>query len=244
MIVYTGPAKRRESAAQEMETAMKAVAMMSMALLALAATAALGRDWDDNFVPRDPAVKQPGHYEWTWDGKDSLGIEAPVNLHYTQAGSPRIVITGPDELLAHVQVGQGRIRTDQDWHYSGREHLQVTVTGVTVHNIALSGSGQASLEKLDLDHLNLAISGSGMLTGDGHVEHANLSLSGSGNADLSHLSASTANIHISGSGKARLTPHDSANVAVSGSGIVWMSARPAHLNQSISGSGGVRIDGN
>src|SRR5476651_53130 len=106
---------------QQMEIAMKAVfAMTGMALLALAASSALARDWNDDFVPRDPAVKQPGHYEWSWDGKDGLSLEAPVTLHYTPGGSPRIVATGPDEMLAHLQVGQGHIRVDRDWHYSGR----------------------------------------------------------------------------------------------------------------------------
>jgi hypothetical protein len=214
---------------------------IAMAALALAATAAVGRDWDDNFVPREPAVKQAGHYEWVWDGADSLGIQAPVRVRYTPAGTPRIVATGPDELLAHLQVGQGRIRVDRDWHYSGRDRIQVTVTGVTVHNIALSGSGQASLEKLDLDHLNLAISGSGSVRGDGRSDSVNLAVSGSGNADLANLAARSANIHISGSGRVNLTPSDSANIAVSGSGIVRMTARPPHLSQKITGSGGVRI---
>lgn len=218
--------------------------MIAMTVLALAATTAFAHGWDDDFIPRDPVVKQSGHYEWQWDGKDSLALQAPATMHYMPAGSPRIVVTGPDDLLAHVQVGQGRIRVDRDYHYSGHDRLQVTVTGVTVHNIALSGSGQADLEKLDLDHLNLAISGSGSLRGDGRADTVNLSVSGSGNADLANLAARTANIHISGSGRVNLTPRDSAALAVSGSGIVRMTARPPHLSQAVTGSGGVRIGGN
>jgi hypothetical protein len=38
-----------------------------------------------------------------------------------------------------------------------------------------------------------------------------------------------------------LTPRDSANIAVSGSGVVHMTVRPPHLSQKITGSGGVRI---
>lgn len=218
---------------------MKATMVISAAL-ALAATAAVARGWEGDFVPREPAVKQSGHYEWSWDGRDDLGLEAPATLRYTPEGSPRIVITGPDDLLAHVQVGQGRIRVDRDWHYSGNDRLVVTVTGVTVHNIALAGSGRASLEKLDLDHLNLSVAGSGTVTGDGQVGNANVSLAGSGAARLSRLQARNANIHISGSGEVDLTPRYDANVSITGSGIVHMTAMPGHLNQSIRGSGGVR----
>lgn len=222
---------------------MKAiVAISGLALLAVAVTGAFARD--DDFIPRDPVVKQPGHYEWSWDGKDSLGIQSPVDVRYTPAGSPRIVATGPEELLAHLQVGQGHIRVDRDWHYSGRDRIEVTVTGVTVHNIALSGSGSATLEKLALDHLNLAISGSGSVKGDGRSDSVNLAVSGSGNADLANLSVRNANIHISGSGNVKLSPRDEANVATSGSGTVRMAARPAHFTQAVSGSGGARFDRN
>lgn len=215
--------------------------MIAMTVLALAATTAFAHGWDDDFIPRDPVVKQSGHYEWQWDGKDSLALQAPATMHYMPAGSPRIVVTGPDDLLAHVQVGQGRIRVDRDYHYSGHDRLQVTVTGVTVHNIALSGSGQADLEKLDLDHLNLAISGSGSVRGDGRSDSINLAVSGSGNAELGRLETRSANIHISGSGRVDLSPRDSVNIATSGSGIVRMAARPAHFTQHVSGSGGARI---
>jgi hypothetical protein len=228
-----------------METAMKTlVAISGMVLLALAATTAFARDGDDNFVPREPSLKQSGHYEWNWDGKDGLSLEAPVSLRYTPGGSPRIVATGPDDMLAHLRIGQGRIRVDDDWHYSGRDRIEVTVTGVTVHNIALSGSGQAKLEKLDLDRLNLAISGSGSVKGDGRSDRVNLSISGSGNADLANLTTRSANIHISGSGNVKLSPRDEANIATSGSGTVRMAARPAHFTQALSGSGGARFDGN
>ena len=223
---------------------MKAVMAISGMMLALVASAAFARGWDGDFTAREPSVKQSGHYEWSWDGKDSLSLEAPVSLHYTPGGAPRIVATGPEELLAHLRVGQGRIRVDDNWHYSGPGRVEVTVTGVTVNSISLSGSGRATLEKLDLDRLNLSISGSGSVKGDGRSDQVSLSISGSGNADLAALTARTASVHISGSGKVDLTPRESASVSVSGSGIMRMTAKPAHYTQSVSGSGGIRINGN
>src|SRR5262249_55284048 len=157
--------------------------------------AAMARGWDDDFTPRDPGVKQAGHYEWTWDGSDGLSLEAPVTLHYSPAGSPRIGATGPDELLAHLEVGPGRIPVAPDWHYSGRDRVEITVSGVTVHNIALSGTGRAEFENVALDRLHLAISGSGSAAGSGRADHLDLAMSGSGNADLSRLTVRDANIH-------------------------------------------------
>jgi hypothetical protein len=217
------------------------MAMAALALATLAAGSAMARGWDD-FMPRDPVVKQAGHYEWTWDGDDGLSLEAPVTLHYAPGGTPRIVATGPDELLAHLEVGQGRIRVDRDWHYSGRDRVEVTVSGVTVHNISLSGTGHMEFNGLDLDRLHLAISGSGALTGAGRADRLDLAISGSGNADLSRLAVRDANIHLSGSGNVRVSPSGTVNLAASGSGVVRMTRQPARINQSVSGSGGVRIE--
>jgi len=217
--------------------------MFAMLALATLATGAAARGWDD-FTPRDPVVKQAGHYEWSWDGDDGLSLEAPVTLHYSPAGSPRIVATGPEELLAHLEVGQGRIRVQRDWHYSGSGRVEITVSGVTVHNIALSGSGRADFANVDLDRLHLAMSGSGDVTGTGRADHLDLAMSGSGNADLSRLTVRDANVHMSGSGNVRVSPSGNVNLAASGSGIVRMTRQPAHINQSVSGSGGVRVDNN
>jgi hypothetical protein len=41
-----------------------------------------------------------------------------------------------------------------------------------------------------------------------------------------------------------MTPREMASVSIAGSGVVRMAAKPPQLTQSITGSGGVRIDGN
>lgn len=226
---------------------MKTAMMISAAaLLALGATATLARDWDEDFTARDPASKQPGHYEWSWDGADSLSLQAPAVMHYTPGGSPRIVITGPEALLAHVRVGQGRIRMERDWHWdTDHEKLQVTVTGVTVHDINVGGSGRVDFEKLNVDHLALAVSGSGTMTGEGRSERLRVSVSGSGHADLKGLVAHDTDINLSGSGMlATGNGIEKLAANISGSGFVdlgQMQAREARIQMS--GSGRIAGDG-
>jgi hypothetical protein len=219
------------------------LALAGMALLALAARGALARDGDDDDAVRAPAVQQSGHYEWDWDGGDSLTLAIPAATRYVSTGSPRIVITGSDDFLAHVRVGNGRIRMARDWRNGRGERAQVTITGVTVHNITLAGSGRVTLEKLDLDRLHLTLAGSGALAGDGRADQLDLTVAGSGDCDLSRLAVGRANIHIAGSGQVRLTPRDQASLSVAGSGTVHMAALPPRISQSIVGSGGVRVDG-
>jgi hypothetical protein len=223
---------------------MKTICAMTAAVVAvLAAGAATARGWDD-FTPQDPVVKQPGRVEWKWDGDDGIGLGAPLTLHYTPQGAPRIVATGSDDILAHLQEWRGELRMEPGWRNSGNARAEVTITGVTARNISLSGTGRLEFENVDLDRLHLAISGSGSAAGGGRADHLDLAMSGSGNADLSRLTVRDANIHLSGSGNVRVSPSGTVSLAASGSGVVRMTRQPARINQSVSGSGGVRIEGN
>jgi hypothetical protein len=216
-----------------------ALCLFSMALSA----PALARDWSD-FTPREPSVKQSGHWEWAWDGDDGLGVNVGARVHYVASGPARITVTGPDDLLEKLRVGQGQISWCEDCRIrSGR--LDITVSGVTLHNVALHGAGgDIQMGRLDQDRLRLAISGTGKLSAGGRIDQVDLAISGSGDASLGDAIVRRANIHVSGSGNVEMTPRDEANVHVSGSGNIRMKAMPARLNQKVSGSGGVRIAGN
>lgn len=205
----------------------------------VAAFPAVARDRDD-FTPRDPSSRQPGRWEWAWDGSDGLGVGIGATVRYVPTGPARIVITGPEESLQQLEVGQGQIRWCDTCR--GSKKLEVVVSGVRLRSVAVHGSGgDVQLGRLDQDRLNLAISGTGRASAEGRIDRVDLSISGSGDADLGRATVQRANIHISGSGNAAITPREEANVHVSGSGNVRMAASPPRLRQAVSGSGGVRI---
>lgn len=214
---------------------------LAFSLLATAAIAQ-GRFWDSDFTPRDPAVSRPGHREWTWDGTDGLGLSVPAEVRVVPGGPARIVIEGPDALLAHIGVGQGKIRGDRDFHSNG-EKLQVTVSGVTLHNVSIAGSGKVDLGRLDQDRLSLAIAGSGGASAEGgRLGRLALNIAGSGHADLGGMKAQRTDVHIAGSGSVSLAASETVNASLIGSGTVRLAARPATINRSIVGSGDVIVE--
>lgn len=167
-----------------------------------------------------------------------------ATVHYVAGGPARITVTGPDALLDKLRVGQGQIRWCEDCSIRGGR-LDITVSGVTLHRVALhGGGGDVQMGRLDQDRLRLSISGSGRMSAGGRIDQLDLHISGSGNAALDDASVRRANIHISGSGDVGVSPRDEANIHVSGSGNIRMKAMPVRLNQKVSGSGGVRIVGN
>jgi hypothetical protein len=219
-----------------------AKAGLALCLLSLAGVAALARDHD--FTPRDPSLKQPGHWEWAWDGSDGLGVGlVGAKVHYVPTGPARIVITGPDEALAQVRVGQGQIRWCDDCR--AIRGLEVTVSGVPLRHVALSGADESiQLGRLDQDQLHLSLAGTGEIDAGGRIDQLSISLAGSGNIRMDDAKVQRANINIAGSGDITVTPREEANVHVAGSGRIRMTAMPARLNQSITGSGGVRVINN
>lgn len=216
-------------------------AALAFGLLSLGAAQA--RDWD-SFTPREPSLKQSGHWEWNWDGTDGLGIAVPATVHYQRSGPARIVITGPDELLEKLEVGQGEIHFCRDCR-TGPGRLEVKVSGVPLRRVSAAGSGaDVQLGWLDQEDLRLAIAGTGKISAEGRVDDVRVSIAGSGNVHLEKVAARRADINISGSGDVGLTPREEANIRIAGSGRIWMTAAPARVRQSITGSGGMRVTGN
>ena len=202
-------------------------------------------DWDDDWNWRhgdrwDRHERDGGPEttrQLTWDGGDSLEVEIPADVQYTQApGAPKVTVSGPERLVSDVEIDGGTIR------YMGHHHnhwggLTIVMSAPAVKRFELSGSGKLDIAGYKQDRLSLDISGSADVTAAGETDAVDVSVSGSGEADLSALKAKTADVDIHGSGEARLAPTDAAKVDISGSGEVTLLTHPPRLDTNISGSG-------
>jgi hypothetical protein len=204
---------------------------------------ALARSWD-NFTPREPSLKQSGRWEWKWDGGDSLRVSlVGAKVRYVPALPARIVITGSNEALKLVRVGQGLITWCDDCR--AIEGLDVVVNGMTLHDVTLSGADiDIQLGRLNQDRLNLALSGTGEIRAGGRVDRLDAYIAGAGDIHMGEASVRRAKIYIAGSGDITVNPREEADISVSGSGQVRMKAMPPRLTQKVTGPGGVRIAGN
>lgn len=213
---------------------------------------------------RTPAVIQSGRLEWKWDGGDRLAVGVPATVRYSEQGAPRVIVTGPDELLRQLRFRDGTINM-QEWGFSWgkQERLEIQVTGVRLNSFAVSGSARMLLGKLDRDALHLRVSGSGSVmmvgakardidmkvSGSGDIttealetRELDVDISGSGSASAMSGRADRIDLSISGSGKAEFDGLSSreAQVTMSGSGRAAVAPRDA-ANIRITGSGRVRM---
>jgi Putative auto-transporter adhesin, head GIN domain len=177
--------------------------------------------------------------EMAWTGGDTLEIDVPAQITYTQApGAGKLTVTGPQRALDSLEIEDGRLRFSHG-HYRHGGDLTIVMTAPAVTHFDLRGSGRLEIENYKQDKLNLDISGSAEVKAKGEAKGLQLSMSGSSDTDLSDLKLSDADVNIEGSGQATLAPTGAAIVDISGSGDVTLLTRPSKLESNVSGSGSI-----
>jgi hypothetical protein len=174
----------------------------------------------------------------TWTGGDTLDVDVPADVRYTQAPGPgKLTISGPEREVSAVEVEDGHIRFNRHSRHWG--DLTIVMTAPSVTRFNLNSDGDLSIEGYKQDKLALDISGSSDVTAKGEARSVELSVAGSGASDLTDLKVTDADVTIAGSGQATLGPTGAANVDISGSGEVTLLNHPTRLESNVSGSGSI-----
>ncbi len=177
-----------------------------------------------------------------WTGGDTLEVDVPADIVYTQGSQTKLTIAGPSDAVAAVRLEGGRITFDRDHGYDdARLKIEMTAPGVT--RFDLTGSQNLVLENYKQAKLSLDISGAAHVSAKGEAKEVGLDIAGSGDADLAELAVQDARLDISGSGHARIGPKGNVKVDISGQGDVDLTAKPAKLTTDITGSGHVSQPG-
>lgn len=177
-----------------------------------------------------------------WAGGASVAIHVPGTVSYQPGSLYSARATGPQALLEHLRVNDGRLEFDESID-SCDAKLNVFLTGPAVRHWGVAGSGDLLLSQLNQDDLDLDVEGSGSATVSGHVRHTRADIRGSGNMDLNSLEQTSIDLDIAGSGSASAVGRaEVVTASLSGSG----DARFGRLNVKnakvrITGSGNADI---
>ena len=207
----------------------------------------LGDHWGHHLVHvdfdgSDRAAGPMTTRDFAWNGGDSLDLNAPADLEYTQGPTTRITVTGPKSLLDKLTIRDGHIDLDDTCVgvcMNNDGPIKIVMTAPNITKFEANGSQSISILDYDQDQLKLQVSGSGDVTAKGKANHAVLDIAGSGDADLGGLTGDDVKVDISGSGDATIAPTKQADIQVSGSGDVHLMTRPPVVHSQISGSGDV-----
>jgi hypothetical protein len=183
---------------------------------------------------------------------NKIRISGPFDVHVHVGGSPAARATGPKDALDRLSVEQnGDTLVVKSlpggwggWPTGSHGPVVVEVTAPVLGGIAVTGSGDVTVDRVRGDALDIALSGSGSLD-IGTVEVGALSAVMTGSGDMSLTGrARTASAMLTGSGdlKAAGLVADDAQTKLVGSGDLSLGAR--HLVKVVlAGSGDVTIAG-
>jgi hypothetical protein len=172
----------------------------------------------------------------TWTGGDAIDIALPATIRFRGGEGNEIVLRGPPDIIAHVELQGARLTLNCRWSI-GRD-LKITLPDQPFRRVNLSGFN-LSMENLNQPELALSISGSGTLHGQGSVDQLGITVSGSGIARLADIAMKQLTVKISGSGNVEAAPKEDADISISGAGNVRLLSRPTRLKSHIAGSGQV-----
>lgn len=178
------------------------------------------------------------------DAPTTINLMGPDHVVVSEGADFAIALQGTDEAKDRMRfiLKDGTLsimRQDMDWNDDDGGIATVNVTMPAPEKIVIAGSGQlaasaladeaeiaiagsgsASILDINSTSLGVSIAGSGHLTAGGKVRELDLSVAGSGTADMAGLEVEDAEINIAGSGEATFSSDGEVNANIMGSGTV------------------------
>ena len=194
---------------------------------------------------------------------DSIGLSGSIGLHLRQ-GSPTALVVHADANLLPlletvVEGAQLQVRWKHGTSLRTDSRTWVEVTAPQVHAIASAGSGDITIDAMNVprlalslhgsggvqakglqsDELSLGLAGSNRVTLAGHAARVSMNVSGSGGIEAADLRADDVRVSVAGSGNASVNAARTLTVSIAGSGNVIYSGDPT-VQRAIAGSGTIR----
>jgi hypothetical protein len=151
-----------------------------------------------------------------------------------------VVVHGDRNLLSRVTT---RVRSDTlvigmtPGDLNARRPMFVVVDVPSLDRIGLQGAGNIAATGIDSPRLSVALPGSGNIDARGTATRLDVTISGQGTAALRGLTARTAYATLSGNGTIMVTATHRLTARISGSGTILYGGSPAHVAQSVTGTG-------
>jgi len=177
-------------------------------------------------------------------GISSVSLSGSGQVLIEQGDSESLTVTTDDNLMQYIKTEvRGNALdlgfTDPLTNVQPTNDIVFTLKVKKLEGLEISGSGKADVKRLAQDRLQVRISGSGDVSGQGTAQDLELRISGSGSYRGQDIKSQRATVGVSGSGNAVVSASDTLKADVSGSGTIEYIGDP-QVSQNISGSGSVR----
>lgn len=178
-------------------------------------------------------------------GFERVSFEGIGRVVIVQGDDESLRIEAEDNIMPHIETRvRGRtleIRFDNErWENIIRptEPIRFYLTVTDLSAVFLSGLGDIEIEDIEVESLDVTLSGAGSIMVSGSVRQQDVNVSGAGAYDAGDLRSEAADVNLSGAGSATVWATDSLDVNITGLGNVSYYGDPT-LEQSVSGLGNI-----
>lgn len=171
-----------------------------------------------------------------WDGSDKVELIVFSDASYTPGSDDKLHASGDPQVLAHLQIRDGRIDLDcRGWR--DRDKITLTLPGREFREFAIAGRSDLKLDRLNQSSLKAKIAGTGTMQANGKVDELKIDVAGVGHADFGKVTGRSARVSLAGVGSADIAPTDHAKINIAGPSTVNLHSDPKDLDTSIAGPG-------
>jgi hypothetical protein len=177
---------------------------------------------------------------------NSIRCEGPVNIVVEVGKTQALEITGDSKFVSKVETrvvgGELRVTMEEEEegkHINMRDSDKIVVSLPALTAFRVKGAGQAILNNVDGERLELRFLGAGRLAANGKVRHLNLSATGVGEVDTQALKAQSADVNFEGIGGVKVYAKERLDAYVKGMGSLEYYGNPATVKKTVIGIGNV-----
>jgi hypothetical protein len=176
---------------------------------------------------------------------NSIRCEGPINIVVEVGKSQALVVSGENRFLSKVETrvvgGELRVTMDEDEGKGRNMHDgdKIVVSLPALSAFSVKGAGQAIINNVAGERLELRFMGAGRLEANGKVKYLNLSAKGVGEVDTHALKAQRADVNFEGIGGVKVYANERLDANVKGMGSLEYFGKPATVNKSVAGIGSV-----
>ena len=177
---------------------------------------------------------------------DEIDFSSVGQVNIIQDGSSGVSITGDDNIveLYEVEVRGNRLDIDSESYvnFSPSSELVIDIYLSDLTELSISGAGDILGENLQLEDLEIDLTGAGQIELSGSAETLDLNSSGAADIDVQNLEVERAAVNLTGVGNITLWVTDALNARISGAGNISYYGEP-EVDSDISGVGRINSSG-
>jgi hypothetical protein len=172
-----------------------------------------------------------------------INVKGPINMQVDVGKPQSVTINGDKAFIDKVQTvvdgGVLRVTYDDSGPKTIKGEAKILVTVPALTSFRVQGAGQADLNGVAGERIDISFEGAGALHASGKVKLLRLKAQGVGEVNTKELKTERADVNFNGMGDVAVHASDTLNLVVRGMGNLSYYGRPKTVNKSVGGVGSV-----